>query len=151
MEERQTLSYRQDKIKELIKKRSISDQHKIVELLKENYGIETNQAVVSRDLRNLGIVKKSIQGMMVYECPTIDVRTEMLKLALVDISHNEAMIVIKTHPGLAAFVGDCLDEYADLEILGCLSGENVVFAAPKTVKKIEKVYQAICEKFQFKK
>ena len=136
-------------IKELVKKRAISDQKEMVELLKE-YGIEANQAVISRDLRRLGVIKKVIKGKSCYEIPNLDVTTEILRLALVDIVHNESIIVIKTHPGLADFVGDCVDEHEDLDVLGCLSGENVVFVTPKSVKSIHQTYEKICEKFHFK-
>lgn len=142
---------RQNAIKELVKKMSISDQKQLVELLQEHYGIDTNQAVVSRDLRKMGVVKKMVNHALIYEIPDLDVSAEILRLALVDISHNESMIVIKTHPALADFVGDWVDHYTDLEILGCLSGENVVFVTPKSVKNIHKTYQALCEKFHFKK
>jgi transcriptional regulator of arginine metabolism len=148
---KQTLTTRQKAIAELVKKISISDQKQLVELLSEHYGIETNQAVVSRDLRKLGVVKKMVKGILIYEIPEVDVTTEILRLALLDIQHNESMIVMKTHPGLADFVGDCVDQHTDLEVLGCLAGENVVFVTPKTVKNIHKTYKAICEKFHFKK
>lgn len=142
---------RQEAIKELVKKIPISDQKQLVEMLLEFYGIETNQAVVSRDLRKLGIVKKMFNGEMIYEVPSVDVTTEILRLALVDINYNESLIVIKTHPGLAAFVGDYVDQHVDLEVLGCLAGENTVFVTPKSIKNISKTYEAICEKFHFKK
>lgn len=152
MNEKQFPADRQTKIKELIQKEVLSDQQKIVELLYERYRIETNQAVVSRDLRKLGVIKKPLKdGTLAYELPSIDVQTEILKLALVDITHNGVTIVIKTHPALADFVGDCLDSHPDLEIMGCLSGENVVFVAPSSVKDIDRICKNICHKFQFKK
>ena len=130
---------------------AISDQKQLVDLLAAHYEIETNQAVVSRDLRKLGITKKVMNDVLSYEVPQVDVKAEILRLALIDISHNESMIVIKTQGGLADFVGDCVDAHTDLEVLGCLSGENVVFVAPKSTKNILKVYEKICEKFHFKK
>lgn len=142
---------RQKAIQELVKKIAISDQKQLVALLKEHYEIEANQAVISRDLRKLGVVKKMVNGVLSYEMPDVDVSAEILRLALVDINHNESMIVIKTHPGLADFVGDCVDQYNDLEVLGCLAGENVVFVAPKSIKNIHKTYEKVCEKFHFKK
>ena len=138
-------------IEELVRKEAVSDQKQLVDLLAGHYKIETNQAAVSRDLRKLGIAKKIINGQLVYELPQIDVRAEILRLALIDISHNESMIVIKTQGGLADFVGDCVDQHSDLEVLGCLSGENVVFVTPKSIKNIDKVHKKICEKFHFKK
>lgn len=141
------MQQRQKAIQELIKKEAIGDQKQLVELLQKHYGIDTNQAQVSRDLQKLGVVKKSQQ----YELPDVDVTFEILKLAIMDISHNENTIVIKTHPGLAAFVGDCLDQHTDLDLLGCLAGENVVFVSPKSIKKIKKLTQDIAEKFHFKR
>jgi len=151
MSDKQSSTARQEAIKELVNKKAISDQKQLVELLMEDYGIETNQTVVSRDLRKLGVVKKMVNAVLVYEMPNIDIKTEILRLALVDISHNESMIVIKTHPGLAAFVGDCVDQHPDLELLGSLAGENVVFVAPKSIKNIHNTFKALCEKFHFKK
>lgn len=147
---KESTEYRQAKIKELLASELITDQNRLVELLKAE-GIETNQAVISRDFRKLGVIKKPRNDLMVYEVPDIDVQIEILKLGLVDVIHNETTIVIKTQPGLAAFVGDCLDQHPELDIIGCLAGENVVFVAPKSVKNIEKVCEAICKKFQFKK
>lgn len=142
---------RQKAIKELVNKFAVADQKELIDLLFTHYDIETNQAVVSRDLRKLSVVKKLVKGSLVYEMPDVDVTTEILRLALVDISHNESMIVIKTHPALADFVGDCLDQHTDLDILGCISGENTVFVTPKSIKNIHKTCEALCEKFHFKR
>lgn len=141
---------RQQAIKKLISEKNVSDQHQIVDLLRELYGIETNQTVVSRDLKKLGIVKKTVDGCLIYEVAEIDVHAEIFRLALVSLEHNEAMIIIKTHPGLAAFVGDQLDQCSDLNILGCLAGENVVFVAPKKLSELSIVLESIRKKFLLK-
>lgn len=151
MKEQYDSRQRQEKIRELLKRELISDQRKLVELLKKEYGIETNQTVISRDLRKLGVVKKMVKNVLAYEIPAVDITIEILKLALVDIIHNESTIVIKTHPALAAFVGDYLDSHSDLEIIGCIAGENVVFVSPTSVRDISRIYKTICEKLQFKK
>jgi transcriptional regulator of arginine metabolism len=150
MSVKDSIAKRQEAIRDLLGKELISDQKDIVRLLYERYGIETNQAVVSRDLRRLGVTKKEVGGELAYELPLTDVRAEILRLAIVDIEHNEVMIVINTHPGLADFVGDSIDQ-ADLDILGCLSGENVVFITPRSVKKITDTYKAVCAALHFKK
>lgn len=142
---------RMEAIKELIDKELISDQQMLLDRLNKIYQIETNQAAISRDLRKLGVVKKLQKGKMSYALPSVDVQAELLSLALVSIQHNEAMIVIKTHPALADFVGDCIDQHTDLDILGCISGENTVFVTPKSTKDIAKVSDELCKKFSFKK
>lgn len=141
---------RQDAIKELILHHHVSDQMQLVQLLKEKYGIQTNQAVVSRDLHKLNIVKKLRKGQLTYEIASLDVKQEILKLAVLDIVHNESMILIKTYPGIADFVGDFLDQCTDLDILGCLSGENTIFVTPKSTKTIHQSYQNLCKRLYFK-
>lgn len=141
---------RQQAVKELVAKEPISDQKQLVERLQAHYGIETNQAAVSRDIRTLGIVKKQVKGTLIYELPETDVRTEILRLGIIDVQFNEAMIVITTYPGLAPFVGDSLDQTPNLGLLGCLAGENVIFAAPVSVKDIPDVYKTLCKFLHFK-
>lgn len=143
---------RRQRIREIVSSKQVSDQKQLVELLAELYGIESNQAVISRDLRKLGIIKKPGEQESFYELPSTDIQVEILKLAVVDIQFNENMIVINTLPALAAFVGDQLDAYdEELEILGCIAGENVVFITPKSIKNIARVYERVCKKMHYKK
>jgi transcriptional regulator of arginine metabolism len=142
--------HRQEKIKELIENFTLSDQKEIVELLHSKFQIRSNQAVISRDLRKLGVIKKQVGKQLVYQLPSFDVQTEILKLGIVGMSHNESMIVIKTRPGLAAVLGDFIDDHLDDEILGCIAGENTVFVSPKSVLNIEELFITISKKLHFK-
>lgn len=151
MSDKKSAEVRQKAIGDLVRKMAISDQKQLVSLLEEHYQIKVGQAVVSRDLRKMGVVKKTVGGSLCYEMPNIDVSSEILKLALIDITHNESMIVIKTFPALADFVGDRLDQLQDGEILGCVSGENTVFVTPTSTKNIRKIYESLCAKLHFKK
>lgn len=151
MVDQKILAKRQAALQEILKSEAVSDQGQLVELLKKRYKIETNQAVVSRDLHRLGVTKKRINGELVYELPTGDILSEILKLAIIDITHNESMIVITTQPALADFVGDSIDQLEGVDILGCLAGENTLFVAPLSVKNIEKTCAHLCQKLGFKK
>ncbi len=142
---------RQEAIKELIEKFAVSDQQQLVELLAKHHAIETNQAVISRDLRKLGIAKKNREGHFCYALPAKDPTAEILKLALTGMSYNESLIVIKTQAGLAAFVGDYIDQQQDEEILGCLAGENVVFVSPRSIHTIHNLYEKLCTTLYFTK
>lgn len=141
---------RQDKIKQLIENEVLEDQKQIVDLLWERYQISTNQAVVSRDLRKLGVVKRAHEEGFCYELPNQDVESEILKLGISHMTFNEVMIVIKTRPGLAPFVGDCIDLYFSEEIAGCISGENTIFVSPRSIKGIESLFKKIASKLHFK-
>lgn len=137
-------------IKELIKKYPIEDQHELVEKLHNLYGIETTQSIVSRDLRLLGIGKRTVQGRMVYELTNQDVHRDILCNAIIDIAHNETMIVIKTMPALADFTAEFIDQQELPEVLGTMAGENTVFVIPSSIKKITEVYETLCKTLFFK-
>jgi transcriptional regulator of arginine metabolism len=139
MDRKTEFTARQEAIRKLLSKEAISDQQQLVERLKAVHAISTNQAAVSRDLQKLGVVKRS----HIYELPQTDIKAEIFKLAILKVEHNETTIVITTFPGLAAFVGDCLDHTEGLDILGCLAGENVVFVTPRSIKTIASTARSI--------
>lgn len=141
---------RKDAILELIKKFPIENQDQLVQLLQEQYGIETNQSIVSRDLRELDITKRKFKNSMIYEQHDIDVYKEIMRLGIKDIAHNESLIIIKTLPGLAAFVGDYLDSQNEVEFLATLAGENVVFVVPISTKDVKKNFLNLCQLVHFK-
>lgn len=134
---------RQAAIKELVAGHAIADQQTLVEMIKSQYNIETNQSILSRDLRALGISKRKVKDVMLYDVLAIDASQEILRLAVVDIISNEAMIIIKTVPGLASFVADYLDMKEDPSIAGTLAGENSIFVAPASTKNIRHVAEKI--------
>lgn len=141
---------RQDAIKRLIGTIPVSDQNELVELLFKKEGIDTNQAVVSRDLRQLGISKHKSGNKMLYKLPDVDPEREMLRLAVLDIAKNEYMVVVKCVPGMADFIGDYLDKYEEsLGVLGTISGENTIFITPVSVKNINLFYGKISETLFF--
>lgn len=136
---------RHEIIKKLIQEHAIEDQQTLLNLMQEQYRVNANQATVSRDLRALGVHKKQVGSTMVYDLPAHDASKEILRLAVVQIAYNSALIVIHTLPGLAAFVGDYLDMQKDnLMILGTIAGENTIFVTPTNTKQIELVYKKLC-------
>lgn len=119
----------------------------------EKQGYEINQTKVSRLLRKIGAVKiVNSQGQVVYSLPrepsppTMD--TSLRELIL-EVSANEAMVVIFTSPGSASMVGRVLDyQQASLGILGTLAGDDTLFVAPKSIKDIPKLVEKIKKLFQ---
>jgi len=139
---------RLEAIEELIARYSIGDQHALVDALKEHYGIETNQAAVSRDLHKLGVIKTKIEGKLIYQ-KSNDPKIEILKLGIEKVVHNEMMVVVHTLAGMADFVGDYLDQQEELPIIGTLAGENVVFIIPSSIQNIQAIRQMICESLYY--
>jgi transcriptional regulator of arginine metabolism len=142
---------RTEAILELIKKERISDQKQLVEALKREFAIETTQAAVSRDLQKLGVIKQRVQGGFSYAVSHEEQEIEALHLGILDIVHNESMIVVRTKPGFAAFVGDYIDRAKQTEILATLAGENVLFVVPQKVKNLTLAVQALTTLLHFRK
>jgi transcriptional regulator of arginine metabolism len=146
------VSKRRAAIQALIKKQTVENQQQLVELLWSTYRIETNQSIVSRDIREMGIVKRPVKDRLIYEQSEIDVTTAILRLSILSIQMNESLIVIKVVAGLASFVGDIIDTHEqELDILGTVAGENTVFVSPASIKNIASVYESLCQLLQFKK
>lgn len=131
MKKKTTVFKRHEALKELLQNTQVHDQQTLVELMKERYDISTNQSIISRDLRSLGVSKKVAGESTVYELPSIDASQEILQLCIVGIDRSEHLVVVKTVAGLASFVGDFLDAQEHLPIIGTIAGENTIFVAPK--------------------
>ncbi len=150
MLKKQIVTKRQIAIEKLVKAYAVEDQPALIDLLKKEYNISTNQAAISRDIRKLGIYKRLRGEVMVYEMPTVDTVTEILHYAVQSCQHNEGMIVIKTVSGTADLVGDFIDAQNDLGVLGTIAGENTVFVLPITIKNIDQVFKSICQRLKIK-
>lgn len=151
MSKRNKILQRQEAIRDLINSRPIEDQDTLVELLAKEYGLETNQSIVSRDLRQLGAVKQLVSGRMIYELDKRDVQREILRLAILSIDYNDSIIVIKTFPALAAFVGDYLDMQEELPMLGNIAGENTIFVTPAKGISSEFLFKELCDVLYYQK
>lgn len=150
MKKRDKVSTRHDAIKELIKTTPIEDQQTLVSMIKQRYGIDTNQSIVSRDLRALGIGKHKVGEKMVYELPEHDASREILRLAIANMNHNEQVIAIQTLPGLASFVADYLDLQEHNLIMATVAGENVVIVFPSSVNQTKELYNTLTTLLYFK-
>lgn len=136
-------------IKQIIESQEISNQSDLIEILENKHKILSTQASVSRDLKKIGVATKTKGNKRVYTLMHKDTHQEMLKLAIEDVQYNEMMIVIHSTAGTADFVGDIIDS-KELDILGCIAGENTIFVVPKSIKKIKQTYLDLCKKLYYK-
>lgn len=116
---------RQMKILELIATKNIETQDELAyELKRLNYNV--TQATISRDIKELGLVKTK------YIATGVDSVNERIKrifkLAVLSVNVACNIIVIRTLPGCANATGDMLDKLHDTDVLGCVAGEDTVMA-----------------------
>lgn len=139
-------------LQELLHNRIAETQEDICHEL-EKKGFDVNQTKVSRLLRKVGAVKvKNERGIVVYSLPNEPgpptLRTPLRDL-IIDITRNEALVVIYTHPGIASMVARLLDyNKTTSQILGTIAGDDVVFVAPKSLSKIQEMEREIKDLFE---
>ncbi len=145
-------SERLNSLRKLLSAGLTSTQEELVEELGRQK-FRVTQSTISRDLRRLGAVKgQDATGRIVYRLPD-----EMSLPAilpgnsfgglLVNIQHNGSLIVINTTPGSASLVARQLDQTKPEGILGTIAGDDTIFVAPVSSKRIEQTIEAISALF----
>jgi transcriptional regulator of arginine metabolism len=138
---------RQLAIKEIIATKEIASQEELAkELLRK--GFEVNQATLSRDMKELGIAKVITADGVWYQLQP-DNEAQRLKMLLSyeieTIQSNDCMVIIKTLRGRASGVAEILDQLEIPDILGTIAGDDTIFIAPTSSKKIPTIVKRIKE------
>ena len=142
-------SKRQEKILELIHDHSVQTQEQLLAELNDA-GFRTTQATISRDIKQLRIIKElGPDGVYRYSTTPKPVEhTFSAKLNLIfrqcitSVDYAQNMIVIKTMPGLASAAGAAFDAMDDLPaMIGCVCGDDTVLV----VMRDEASAQSFCE------
>lgn len=118
----------------------------------EQYGFDITQSTISRYLKKIGAIKtQGTNGEALYQLsgllqpPGID---SSLADLIIDITHNEYLIVIYTAPGSASLIARHLDQLRSEGILGTIAGDDTIFVAPESKETISTVIQNIKNNFQ---
>ncbi len=140
---------RQLLIKEIISQYSIESQQQLLDKLVES-GIEATQATISRDIRELKMVKThDTNGAIKYDIlpekaiEPIDNLKEVFKEHVIRVTHVQVMNVINTSLGTANIVAADLDELSIPEIVGTLAGTDTIVL----ISKSEEDAKVLNEKF----
>lgn len=131
-------SKRHQHMMKLIREMDIKTQEQLTEVLRRE-GFAVTQATVSRDIKELGLVKTIAQSggykYAVQQIPEIEDTTEHLNIfskAVVSVDSALNQIVIKTYAGMAQAVAASLDKMMSAEILGSIAGDDTVLLIVKT-------------------
>ncbi len=134
-----TKSYRQGQILKLIRAGKIRTQDDLATELKAQ-GISATQVTLSRDLRELRLVKTA-SG---YQEMASEAQPQLAGLVadyLRDARSVQNQIVLKTDPGHASIIAVALDSQDWAEVAGTIAGDDTVLiiamdhAAAETVKE----------------
>jgi transcriptional regulator of arginine metabolism len=122
---------RQSLILDLIEGGSVTSQDQLRCRLKEQ-GIEVTQATLSRDIRDLGLVKRSVDGA--YRRPDaadepadhIEDFEAAVENYLRRHDRVDQLIVLKTDAGYSQPLAEAIDRARVPETIGTIAGENTI-------------------------
>ena len=128
--------------KALLKEERFGSQGDIVDALKSQGFDNVSQSKVSRMLTRFGAVRtRNAKQEMVYCLPAelgMPTAKSPLRQLVLDIEHNESMVIIRTSPGAAQLIARLLDSVGKAEgVLGTIAGDDTIFIAPLKVSEIE--------------
>ena len=141
---------RQAKIKDLVSMYDISTQEELIQKLCDE-GIDATQATVSRDIRELRLLKipTGYGGFRYSLSPSkeksFDLKfSQSLAESMVDVDFSGNIVLIHTFPGLASAVAASIDASKTSEILGCVAGDDTIIVVVRTPEAAE----TLCEKIK---
>lgn len=147
---------RQKKILELINKYDIETQGELTQLLEKN-GFTATQATVSRDIKELRLIKVSTSGSsdVKYKYAANSLSTEIdsrlgnrfkniLSETVVSVKYASNIVVLKTYAGMAQGAGAAIDALEVPTLIGSVAGDDnviIIMATEDDAKDFTKKLQ----------
>ncbi|MGE5497371.1 MAG: arginine repressor, partial [Syntrophothermus sp.] len=136
---------RQNKIKEILNARFISNHEDMIKLLGRE-DINITQATLSRDFAELGVIRTFTDSGTRYVLNQYESGKQIARLIgfeILNVEHNESMVIIRTLAGRAQGVAHYIDRLNKSEIIGTVGGDDTVIIIPNSHKNVEKVVSLI--------
>jgi len=129
---------RHNRILEIIEENDIETQDALIEKLRES-GYEVTQATVSRDIRELKLIKvmTSDNRLKYAAIPKEDPRNAVkYNNILLETVHSidcaQNIAVLKTHSGMAQAAAAAIDAMKYDKIVGSIAGDDTIFVVFRT-------------------
>ena len=132
---------RQNAILAIISKNTIETQEELTEELRK-HGYIATQSTISRDIKELKIVKISVDNEHYkYAIKATDPTENKAKYRNILIEtitaadHAQNLLVIHTYPGMANAAAAAIDSIFRHEILGSIAGDDTIIAVLHTTEE----------------
>ena len=130
--------------------RDSSSQNQLKGLLKKN-NIQITQATLSRDLNELGAIKKRLKnGRLIYVLPKNQDNNAQVKIAkkaledfVLDVEPVSNQVVVKTTTAAAQVIAESIDNLYIDNIVASIAGDNVVLIISTDESKAREVAKTI--------
>ena len=142
---------RHEAILDLITKNNIETQQELTSAL-SSIGFDETQATVSRDIKEIRLLKKlNDSGRYVYD-PHASENSEgvtdkmsiILSKSIISVDYALNTVVIKTLAGMAQGAASVLDAMQFSECLGTIAGDDTIFVTVRS----ENAAQKLCKKLK---
>ncbi len=141
---------RQRLIADFIDSESVSSQNQLKGLLKKN-DIKITQATLSRDLNELGAIKKRLKnGRLVYVLPKNQDNNAQFKISkkaledfVLDVEPVSNQVVVKTTTAAAQVIAESIDNLYIDNVVASIAGDNVVLIISTDESKAREVAKTI--------
>lgn len=147
-----TKKQRQDKILEIISEKKIERQEDIVFYLQQA-GFDVTQATVSRDIRQMHLVKEMSRDGLKYTVSVSKKETEfdnkirdIFAKSVLSVDFAMNIIVIKTLSGTAQAAASAVDSMEFPEVMGTIAGDDTIMIVTKSeadAKKLDEKLDAM--------
>jgi len=118
-------TFRQGQILNLIRSRPVHTQDELARMLQGQYGIATTQVTLSRDIRDLGLIKTQEGYRKVVPAAGPDFESIAIDF-LRDVRQAQNLLVLRTSPGNANTLASALDQENLAEVVGTIAGDDTV-------------------------
>ena len=137
---------RQRLIADFIDSGRVSSQNQLKGLLKKN-NIQITQATLSRDLNELGAIKKRLtNGRLIYVLPKNQDNNAQVKISkkaledfVLDVEPVSNQVVVKTTTAAAHVIAESIDNLYIDNIVASIAGDNVVLIISNDESKAKEV------------
>ena len=137
---------RQNHLLQIITEESIETQEQLLERLQAR-GIKSTQATISRDIKELRIVKE-LTGLGTYRYTTTQGEVtgtfssrmnNIFRECVTGFDYAQNMIVIHTLPGSAHVAAEAIDNLRWAEVLGTIAGDNTILVIVRSNEEVDAV------------
>jgi arginine repressor len=126
---------RQKCILDIINKYDIETQEELMDIL-QKHGHETTQATISRDIKELKLIKSATEYNTYKYVQTVQDENRIaakyksiIKNTVIDADFAGNLVVLKTYPGMAQAAAAAIDNMDFNEIMGTIAGDDTIFIA----------------------
>jgi len=136
---------RQYAIKQIVQEEHIANQAELLARLQAR-GYSTTQATLSRDLHEMGIIRKPTPEGYRYVIAEQEGNHAFMKIVgmeILGIYQNENLVVVKTITGRAKGVAIFIDQMKHRHILATIAGDNAILIVPDSITNIPVIKEAV--------